>query len=95
MSVLLLPLSLRQQAVLLPALLYLTTVTFCVAVPVLPAASVAVHVTIVVPTGNVTGASLLNEGTPSTRSVAVAVPMDTVVSAPAFASTFTSAGGVT
>ena len=59
-----------------------------------PAASVAVHVTIVVPTGNVTGASLLNEGTPSTRSVAVAVPMDTVVCAPV-ASAVTSAGGVT
>ena len=55
------------------------TVMFCVAVPVLPAASVAVHVTTVVPTGNVEGASLLTERAPSTRSVAVAVPMDTVV----------------
>ena len=37
-----------------------TTVMFCVAVPVLPAVSVAVHVTTVVPTGNISRGIIAN-----------------------------------
>jgi hypothetical protein len=42
------------------------TVTFCVAVVKLPAASVAFHVTTVVPTPNDAGASLVIVGVPAT-----------------------------
>ena len=50
------------------------TVTSCVAVAVLLLASVAVQVTVVLPTGNLAGASLVMD-TGLNASVAVAVPM--------------------
>src|SRR5437660_4880963 len=50
------------------------TVTRCVVVDTLPDASVAVHVTVVVPTSNVDGASLTIEGAPAQSSTAVAAP---------------------
>ena len=54
------------------------TVTVWVAVAVLPAASVAVHVTVVVPFGKVEGALLIT-ATPAQLSPAVAVPRATLV----------------
>ena len=60
-----------------------STVTFWVAVAELPAASVAVQVTVVVPIGKpCAGASLLMAGLGSVSSVAVAVPKATVVNVP-------------
>ena len=56
-----------------------TMVIFCVAVAELPASSVAVHVTVVSPTGNFSGASFVIDSTPTT-SVAVASPIETLVS---------------
>ena len=56
--------------------------------------SVAVQVTVVVPTGNDSGASFVTVGFESKTSAAVAVPRATAVSVPV-ASTVTSAGGVT
>ncbi len=70
-----------------------STVTTWVAVPILPAASLAVHVTVVGPNGNVIGASLASHTTP-TASVAVAVPMATGVCVPV-ASAVTFAGATT
>ena len=70
------------------------TVTVCVAEALLPAASVALQVTTVAPSGNCAGASLVAATAPSTRSSAVAAPIDTGVSVP-IASAVTSAGGVT
>src|SRR4249919_1334149 len=64
-----------------------------VALAELPAASAAVQVIVVVPSGNVAGASLVSDTTP-TASVAVAVPCVTAVSGPV-ASAVTFAGGVT
>ena len=57
------------------------TVTVCTALPILPAASLAVQVTVVVPTGRAAGASLLREMTP-TASLALASPMATGVRLP-------------
>jgi len=54
-----------------------TTVTLCCAVAELPVASVAVHVTIVVPSGNNVGVLLVIAGLGSAISVAVAVPIAT------------------
>ena len=51
-------------------------VTFCVAVAILPAASVAVQVTRVSPSGKTVGASLSTEITP-TISSALATPIAT------------------
>ena len=51
-----------------------TTETVCVAVAKLPDESVAVHVTVVSPSGNESGASLIIEII-STESLAVYVPM--------------------
>ena len=51
-----------------------TTGTVCVAVAVLPAASVAVHVTVVSPTANVLPDGLRVTVTPGQLSVAVAMP---------------------
>src|SRR5713101_4638642 len=50
-------------------------VTACVFVVVRPAVSVAVHVTMVFPSGNVEGASFVIVGVPPQASVPVAVPM--------------------
>ena len=50
------------------------TVTVCVAVAVLPAASVAVQVTVVSPTANVLPDGLRVTVTPAQLSLAVAVP---------------------
>ena len=60
------------KAVITGALLS-TTVIICVAVAVLPAASVAVQITVVVPIGNATGALLLTV-TVVQLSVAIALP---------------------
>ena len=70
------------------------TVTVWVAAPVLPAASVALQVTVVMPTvkGPVMSGAGVSE--PSASSIALAVPSSTSVSAPV-ARTVTSAGGVT
>ena len=67
------------------------TVTFWVAVDTLPLASVAVHVTVVVPSGNVAGASEVT--VTGKMSVAVAVPIATVLNTP-LASAVTLAGTV-
>ncbi len=69
------------------------TVTVCAAVPMLPAASRAVQVTSVGPTGKASGASWVSETT-LTLSVAVASPMSTEVNSPV-ARTTRSGGGVT
>jgi len=53
--------------------------TVCCAVAVLPAASLAVQVTVVTPIGNVAGALLVTVTAPGQKSVAVAVPMLGVV----------------
>ena len=53
------------------------TVTVWVHVEVFPAASVAVHVTVVVPTGYVAGASLLTVTAPVQLSEVVGVPNTT------------------
>ena len=73
-----------------------STVTFCGADAEFPASSVAVQVTTVVPRGNFAGASLVIaiSATALTSSVAVAVPMDTVVKV-SVASSNTSEGAVT
>ena len=70
------------------------TVTVCVASPVLPASSVALHVTIVVPTGYGPVLSAVAVNTPSMLSTAVAVPISTAVVTPVD-STVTLAGAVT
>src|SRR3989338_2126463 len=54
----------------------------CIAVAELPEASVAVHVIVVVPTGNDSCASFVTKGEESTMSVEVAVPRSTVVNEP-------------
>jgi len=71
-----------------------TTVTVCVAVAVLPDASVAVQITVVAPSGNVAGALL--EAVAEQLSATVAVPSDTplAVQSPASAFTVTAAGAV-
>ena len=68
-------------------------VTVCVAVDVLPNASVDVYVTVVTPTGNVVGASLVTATIPSTKSEAVAAFNVTGVRL-AVASVLTSAGAL-
>ena len=68
-----------------------TTVTRCSAVAALPAASAAVQVTVVVPSGNRGGASLATDATP-TASDAVALPMSTGAPPGDAASPVTSAG---
>ena len=70
------------------------TVTFCVAVPVLPAASVALQVTECVPTANGPTGLAVGMILPSTPSVAVAEPKFTAVLGPV-ASTVISFGAVT
>jgi hypothetical protein len=56
------------------------TVTFCEQVAVLPLASVAVHITVVVPTGNELGALLvIFTGVQLLLSLAVALPSETPV----------------
>ena len=70
------------------------TVTICVAVPMFPAASVADHVTVVVPTGNEAGALLVGVSMPSTTSTAVAIPRAIADNGPV-ASTDTAGGAVT
>jgi hypothetical protein len=68
------------------------TVTVCVQVMTLPLASVAVQVTVVVPIGNATGASLVTIGALQ-LSAAVGTPSATPVAVqPALVRTFTSAG---
>jgi hypothetical protein len=57
-----------------------TTVTVCVAVAVLPAQSVAVHVTVVLPTGKVFPEGVRDTVTPAQLSEAEAVPGFTTVS---------------
>ena len=69
------------------------TVTVWIAVVVTPEESVAVQVTVVLPTGNDTGASFTTAMLVSVSCVAVAVPMSTGVNVPV-ASTRTSAGAV-
>jgi hypothetical protein len=64
-----------------------TTVTVCVAVAVLPAASVAVHITVVVPNGKTAGA--LFEIVAPTLSVAEAVPRATLDAVARLGSVFT------
>ena len=68
-----------------------TTVTRCSAVAALPAASDAVQVTVVVPSGNRAGASLVTDATP-TASDAVALPTSTGAPPGDAASAVTSAG---
>ena len=70
------------------------TVMVCVAVPMLPAASVALQVTSVAPIGNGPVMSGVGVSGPSTLSSAVAVPSETGVVGPV-ASVLISAGGVT
>src|SRR6187397_1941643 len=53
-----------------------TAVTICVAVATLPSASTARKVTVVFPSGNLAGASLLIATVPPHAAVAVAVPID-------------------
>jgi hypothetical protein len=56
------------------------TITLCAQVAVLPLASVAVHITVVVPTGNAVGALLvIVGGVQLLLSVAVALPSTTLV----------------
>ena len=71
-----------------------TTATSCVAACLLPAASAAVQVTIVVPSGNRAGASLAMDATP-TASDAVAVPCSTAVPDGPDASARTESGAYT
>ena len=54
------------------------TVTVCVAVAVLPEPSVTVHVTVVVPNGNVAGALFVTLATEQLSDV-IAEPNDTLV----------------
>ena len=68
-----------------------TTTISCVSVALLPAASVAVHVTTVVPSGNRAGASLAMDATP-TASDASASPISTGVPSADTASAAMSAG---
>src|ERR1041384_1299943 len=70
------------------------TVTSCVAVAALLAASVAVHVTVVVPIGKVGGASFVTAGIPQ-LSAATGVPRLTPVAEQlALANTLTAGGAV-
>ena len=69
-------------------------VTVCVAVPVLPASSVAVHVTTVTPTGKGPVLSAVTVTEPSTKSVALAAPRPTAVVVPVDGA-LTSAGAST
>ena len=65
--------SVAPQQVITPAVdeaAKLLTITFCVAVAVLPFESVTVHVTVVVPIGNVVGASLVTVATEQLSAVA-------------------------
>lgn len=70
------------------------TVTVCEAVAVLPEASVAVQITVVVPSGKVAGALL--DAVAEQLSATVALPSDTplAVQSPASAFTVTAAGAV-
>ena len=70
------------------------TETTCESDASLPAASDAVHVTTVLPTGNAAGASLVTAATP-TASDASGSPMSTTLESAAAASTATSAGART
>jgi hypothetical protein len=75
--------------------LLVATVTYCTALAELPEESVAVQVTLVVPTGNPPdGASLLTTGEGSTISVTVAFPRDTCVRVPPEDTVDTSGGAV-
>ena len=68
------------------------TVTDCLAVAALPAASAAVHVTTVVPIGNTAGASLSSEATP-TASDASAEPKPAAGAPPADSASSVASGG--
>ena len=70
------------------------TVTFWVAAAELPEPSVAVHVTMVSPSPNLAGALFVITGDEPLLSVAVAMPIFTVIGSTAAASTETSAGTV-
>ena len=70
-----------------------TTATICVAVAKFPVASVAVHVTMVSPTGNTEGASFVTEETP-TRSATTGWPMKIIFSTGSTASKRMSLGGI-
>ena len=71
-----------------------TTVTTCVAVAVLPASSVTVQVTVVLPIGKVPGALLVTEATPQLSAV-VGAPSVTLKALQAeLALTVTAAGAV-
>ena len=67
------------------------TVTDCVAVAVIPAESVALQITVVIPTGKFAGALLLTDKEFPAESVALAVPMVTLVNGP-MASAVTAEG---
>src|SRR3990172_11358266 len=70
-----------------------TTVIFCDAIAEFPDTSVAVHVTIVSPSGKTDGALFVIIGFESMMSVAVVVPIGTMVSSDV-ASIVTSSGTV-
>ena len=70
------------------------TVTFWVHVFVLPALSVTVHVTVVVPIGKVAGALLVTEATPQLSAVAGAARTTVAKHDPASALAFTAAAQV-
>src|SRR3990172_11473551 len=70
-----------------------TTLTFCVSVAVLPLVSVAVHVTIVSPSGKTGGASFVIDSI-SPLSVAAASPKIITLSTELVASLVTSAGAL-
>ena len=72
-----------------------TTSTRCLAVASLPAASAAVHVTIVAPTGNRAGASLATDAIPDPPSAAAGSPSSTAFEAADSASNTTSGGART
>ena len=67
-------------------------VTVCVSVAELPASSVAVHVTVVVPRGNTSGASLVTMGLGSLSSVTVGCPRSPLVPSRLSCSSVTSLG---
>ena len=72
-----------------------TTATSCSAVAVLPAASAAVQVTVVVPSGNRAGASLATDAIPDPPSEAAASPSGTSFESADVASNTTSGGART
>ncbi len=57
------------------------TVTVCVAIPTFPALSIAVHITVVIPSGNSAGALFVSDLIPLS-SFAIAIPIETLVKPP-------------